>query len=78
MFAVSTAECRISATDLHTKPAIWLLVGVDLFYLRGKDYPSRVDFRSGFPEVACLPSANGAAGINSLKNAFARHVFQKR
>lgn len=51
----------------------WSKVGVDLFYLDGRDYLVTVDYFSGFWEIDYLPDTLSKTVINKLKGHFARN-----
>ncbi|KAK7939091.1 hypothetical protein WMY93_002417 [Mugilogobius chulae] len=58
----------------HQRPdKPWSKVGVDLFYLSGKNYLVMIDYFSNFPEVAFLTETSAAQVIKHCKAIFARH-----
>nr|XP_061820643.1 uncharacterized protein K02A2.6-like [Nerophis lumbriciformis] len=53
--------------------APWQKVGMDLFYLKGKEYVVVIDYYSNFPEMALLSSTSSNCVITHVKSIFARH-----
>lgn len=50
----------------------FLIVGTDLYEVKGRLYPVLVDYFSRYLEIARLPNIKTASVIGSLKNIFAR------
>ena len=56
----------------------WATVAADIFYYKGRDYLSVVDYYSKYPEVARLTSKNSEAVILAMKEMFAHHGIPDR
>ena len=51
----------------------WYKIGLDIFYIAGKDYLIAIDYMSNYPEIAPLQDKSSVSVIKALKPIFARH-----
>ena len=79
------SACIENRSSLQRQPLInheapsepWYKVGMDLFYLKGKNYLVCVDYYSNHPEVCLLRDTSSTTVISHIKSIFARFGILK-